>query len=388
MFKDLNMIKTAALPLAPEIRDACNGCSICKKECAFLSEYGNPGTIAKLSQTDPDRWQAIAFECSLCGLCNAVCPKGLDPSGMFLDFRRQAVAKGQANLSVYQGLLNYEKKGTSKRYTFYSLPKNCDTVFFPGCTLPGTRPDSTWKTFEYLQKQISTIGLVLDCCTKPSHDLGRQTYFNDMFFEMCAYLTENKINTIIVACPNCHKIFNTYGKAFKVETVYDLMSRCGLDDEERVTGSITLHDPCPVRFENNIQDSVRSVVRARGLDIIDTHHERTKTFCCGEGGSVACVSPGFARKWAQKRVNETHPHKIVTYCAGCVSLLSKKADTFHILDLMFNPIQTMKGKARVSKAPFTYLNRLTFKRKLKKLPTKAARERTFTPVNSCKKRSR
>ncbi|MBU2455214.1 MAG: (Fe-S)-binding protein, partial [Proteobacteria bacterium] len=242
MFRDSTTASDLVLPvsMADAMIDICNGCNICKKECAFLEAYGNPGTIAKNHRTDPDRWRAVSFECSLCGLCTAVCPRNLDPGAVFLDFRRQAVEKSQVDFSEYKGLLNYEKKGMSEKYSLYSLPENCDTIFFPGCTLTGTRFDTTLKTYAYLKKLIKNLGVVLDCCTKSSHDLGRQDYFNDMFFEMKSFLIKHNVKTVIVACPNCHKIFNTYGKEFKLQTVYDLLSQYGLDDNRTVSGSITL----------------------------------------------------------------------------------------------------------------------------------------------------
>lgn len=363
--------------------DTCNGCGVCQKECAFLTIYGNPGTIARNYETDPDRWRMVSFECSLCGLCTSVCPVGLDPDNMFLDFRREAVDSTLVDFSIYRGVLNYEKKGTSRRYTYYSLPENCDAVFFPGCTLTGTRPGATRKTYDYLKKHDPGVGMVLDCCTKPSHDLGRENYFDLMFSEMKGFLLKNSIKTVIVACPNCYKIFNTFGAPLKVETVYDVMARHGLDDHQ-LEGSITVHDPCPVRNNTGIHESVRSLVQARGLDIIKTSHIEKNTFCCGEGGAAGCVSPGFADKWADKRAKESLPHKIVTYCAGCVNHMSAKADTFHVLDLVFDPDNTLKGKAKISRAPFTYLNRLKIKRNLKKIPAATVRERIFTPGRKMK----
>ncbi|NOX32795.1 MAG: hypothetical protein GXP56_03515 [Deltaproteobacteria bacterium] len=378
MFRGSDITQDLKFYVTNAMADTCNECGVCKKECGFLMTYGNPGSIAENYKADPGRWLGISFECSLCGLCTSVCPKELDPAAWFLDLRKEAVKKGLINFSKHKTLLNYEKKGNSKKYSLYSLPENCDTVFFPGCTLAGTRPANTLNTFEYLKKQVENTGIVLDCCTKVSHDLGRQDYFNEMFFEMKSFLIKHKIKTIIVACPNCHKIFNTYGKEFKVETVYDIISRFGFDDTRKISGQITIHDPCPMRFEKSIQDSVRSVLRKKGLEIVDTPHQKSKTFCCGEGGSVACVSPGFAQTWKRKRVNEASPHKIVSYCAGCVNLLSKSSDAFHVLDLVFDPEKTMAGKAKISKPPFTYLNRLKLKRKLKRKPAKTTRERTYT----------
>ncbi|MCP3873744.1 MAG: (Fe-S)-binding protein [Desulfobacteraceae bacterium] len=343
----------------------CGGCDVCIKECDFLARYGNPGSIVNKYKADPDRWIATSFECSLCGLCTSVCPQALDPATMFQNFRKQAVEKGQGHFGKHQGLINYENKGTSKKYSLYSLPENCDTIFFPGCSLTGTRPDNTLKAYEYLKTHISNIGIVMDCCTKPSHDLGRQDYFDKTFSKLKLYLLENNIQTIIVACPSCHKIFNNYAPEFIVETIYDIMSSKGVEDKKKFSGQVTIHDPCPVRFENKIQDSVRLIVKAKGIEIIDTPHKRNKTFCCGEGGAVGCLSPDLAQGWTKKRIHEAHPHKIVSYCAGCVNLLSKKSDAIHLLDLVFDPEKAMSGNAKVSKAPFTYLNRLKLKATLK-----------------------
>lgn len=356
-------------------KENCNGCNLCTKECAFLEQYGNPGEIAELCKTDPDKWLLVSFECSLCGLCSAVCPKGIDPSAMFLEYRRKTVEKGKMDFSEYNMLLNYEKKGTSSKYTYYHIPENCSSVFFPGCSLPGTRPETTLKTYAYLQKQDKSMGIVLDCCTKPSHDLGRQNYFDKMLSEMKSYLLENGINTIIVACPSCYKIFNTYGKEFELKTVYDIMANNGLDETFPLSGNITVHDPCPVRFEKKIHDSVRLIANIQGLEIKETSHQKSKTFCCGEGGSVGCLTPEHAKAWTKKRTDENKGQPIATYCAGCVTLLSKKANTFHILDLVFDPEKTMARKVRVSKAPFTYFNRLKLKKHIKKLPSKTKRER-------------
>jgi Fe-S oxidoreductase len=290
----------------------CKACGICQNECAFLTKYGNPGSIAKDCQTNPVEYLKASFECNLCGLCTSVCPKGLNPVTAFLEFRREAVKKGRVDLSKYKRLLNYEKRGASKKYSLYSLPENCDTIFFPGCTLTGSYPGHTIKTHEFLKKHIRNLGIVLDCCTKPSHDLGRQGYFEDMFFEMKSFLLQQDIKTIILACPSCQQIFTTYGKEFNVISAYEIISRhdpenSNLKNNEQgstrqISGSITIHDPCQARFETAIQDSVRAIAKARGIQVIKTKHTGRKTFCCGEGAGVGCTSPGFSRTWAQKRV--------------------------------------------------------------------------------------
>ncbi|MDZ7666425.1 MAG: 4Fe-4S dicluster domain-containing protein [Desulfotignum sp.] len=163
------------------MQEGCTDCGACKSQCAFLKEYGTPAQMLRTYDFRHPDHQRKAFECSLCNLCKAVCPEKLDPGHLFFLARKEAVSAGRVDLSRYKGLLAYEKKGNSPLFSWYGLPEGCDTVFFPGCTLPGTRPETTWQMFTHLQKMVPSLGVVLDCCNKISHDLGRQDHFDSMF---------------------------------------------------------------------------------------------------------------------------------------------------------------------------------------------------------------
>jgi Fe-S oxidoreductase len=358
----------------------CIECKLCVKECQFLKKYGTPKQIAL--QYDPTSQESIylPFECSLCRLCEVVCPDkiGLNPARMFLEMRREATERGDVHFAQHDRILNYEKRGTSKRYSFYGLPENCNTILFPGCTLPGTRPNKVMALFELLQKNIPSIGIVLDCCTKPSHDLGRDTYFQTMFSEMKEYLLSNGIRNVLVACPNCYKVFKQYGGDLKVKTVYEHIAKTELPATENIPASITIHDPCSTRHETGIQLSVRKLATQKSLSITEMAHHGPKTLCCGEGGSVSCLAPELARKWGNRRKEEANGARILTYCAGCANFLSSVNPVSHILDLLFEPRKTLTGKVKVAKAPFTYLNRILLKKKFKKkIQVAISRERTF-----------
>ncbi len=163
------------------ISEKCINCEFCIRECAFLKKYGKPKQIADALDMSKMENLSMAYECSLCELCAAVCPVDINPAHMFLAMRGEAVRRGRDSLPEHAAILGYEKRGTSKRYSWYGLPEGCDAVFFPGCTLAGTRPGRTLELYERLRKQIPSLGVVLDCCTLPSHDLGRFDYFNAMF---------------------------------------------------------------------------------------------------------------------------------------------------------------------------------------------------------------
>jgi Fe-S oxidoreductase len=350
-----------------EIRERCTECGACTKSCAFLSHYGTPKAIATGHDFASHQHQAIAYECSLCSLCNAVCPEKLDPFRLFLEIRRQYVAGGHFDKSAYKAILSYEKRGTSPLFSWYGLPEGCDTVFFPGCSLPGTRPQVTLRMFKDLKKVVPALGIVLDCCTKPSHDLGRQAHFESVFGEMAGYLSAQGVKNVLTACPNCFKIFQYHGNGFTVQMAYEFINVNGFKaGSQNGGGEVSVHDPCALRNESSVHQAVRSLLAGMGLTVKEMKHRGRHTVCCGEGGMVGFVKPEFAKGWTSIRERETADRPMVAYCAGCTGFLNRVAPTIHVADLLYRPGAALNGHLQVARAPFTYLNRLLLKRQLKK----------------------
>ncbi len=349
----------------------------CVRSCGFLDRHGTPKRLAQ--EYDPEiRAKApVPYECSLCGLCGAICPSGVEPAEMLLEMRREVVERGREGLVEHRRIRAYERKGTSKRYSYYALPPGCDTVFFPGCTFSGTRSDKVLKLQAQLEEAIPNLGIVLDCCTKPSHDLGREAYFGAMFGEMRDYLLAQGVRRVLVACPSCHKVFRRYGGGLETLTIYEVLNR-GRNGAP-VAGTVTIHDPCVVRLEKHVQASARDLVKGLGLSTAEMEHSGTSTLCCGEGGAVGSVDRDLASRWAARRKAEVDGRRVVTYCAGCAQSLGRHTPTIHLVDLLFEPEVALAGRTRVAKAPLTYWNRLRLKRRLKKRFRGAVtRERTFS----------
>jgi Fe-S oxidoreductase len=260
-------------------------------------------------------------------------------------------------------------------------------VFFPGCALAGSRPLRVLQLYAHLHNSFPSLGIVLDCCTKPSHDLGRSVYFQAMFSEMEHYLVSHGIKNILVACPSCFAVFNQYGKGLITRTVYDILSREKWQPEaQSYSAPVTIQDSCVARFDKDTQNSVRSLILARGITIAEMKHRGKRTLCCGEGGGAHFIAPELAGNWALMRKSEVGDKRIVSYCAGCAHFLARIGSTAHLLDLLFDPAATLSGKVKVSRAPFTYLNRLLLKWKFRrKMNCNFSRERTFTPDGMTKR---
>ncbi|MCE5211448.1 MAG: VTT domain-containing protein [Deltaproteobacteria bacterium] len=357
----------------------CIDCGKCLKDCAFLKNYGTPKTIAENFDASSPASLARSFECSLCGLCTVVCPAQLNLKEMFLEMRREAVDRGYGEFPEHAPLLNYERTGTSRRFTLYRLPQGCTTIFFPGCSLSGTRPDGVNKIFDRLRHADPNTGIVFDCCMKPSYMLGRERYSRAMFEEMNNWLVQQGVKEVLVACPNCQMMFTSLGRELKVRSVWEALAESGMQPG-KVSGTVTVHDPCSIRDAQPVHQAVRTLLKSQGLKVEEMPHSGRNTLCCGQGGAVNMMNPELAESWGKMRKKETGGRRIITYCAGCVQSLGGYTPTSHLVDVLLAPDQTLAGKVKGAGFPFTYLNRLRLKRSFRRQDGCAVtRERTFVP---------
>ncbi|MEZ4578187.1 MAG: hypothetical protein R2875_09300 [Desulfobacterales bacterium] len=139
-----NRRRSRRQPLAEQvagIAETCINCPKCMSECEFLKQNGTPKFIAEhYHPMILTGWHQHLP--AVCAACAVVCPVA-KPANMFIEMRREAVDRGAAPLPAHKGIMAYEQRGISERYSWYSLPEGCDTVLFPGCTFAGTRMDTT-----------------------------------------------------------------------------------------------------------------------------------------------------------------------------------------------------------------------------------------------------
>lgn len=329
--------RTALQELAQVTLAGCSNCGECVRECAFLKKYGTPKVIAACFDATDLKSLTRPFECSLCGLCSAVCSEGLDLDGLFLEMRREAVDRGFGEFTEHSPLVSYERLGTSRRFSLYRLPQGCSTIFFPGCSLSGTRPEGVKKIFAQLRQGDPALGIVFDCCMKPSQSLGRERFAGAMFDEMRDWLARQGVREVLVACPNCQAMFATLGRGVRVRTVWEALADSGMQPE-RVCGTVTVHDPCVIRAAQPVHQAVRTLLRRQGLTVEEMAHSGGNTSCCGKGGAVDLLNPQLAASWGELRKSEAAGRRIITYCAGCVQALGGQTPTSHLVDLLFSPV--------------------------------------------------
>lgn len=286
---------------------------------------------------------------------------------MFLELRREAVILDSKSFRRYRKLLAYERLGSSRLFGYLHIPQGSHRLFFPGCALPGARPEHTLALYHHLRRHIPDLGVMLDCCNKPSHDLGRQRFFLEKFQEREELLYSQGIRSIITACPNCYQAFSRYSKRIGITTIFTELQNHAPQSQTLTAKQFTLHDPCSIRFQQDIHFAVRSLVNDLGIQLTEMEHSRETTYCCGEGGAAGCTAARYAAGWSAKRHGEAEGLPLITYCAGCTSMLQHKAGVHHLVDLLFPDAGDDHVTPRRVKPPATYLRRLKVKWLLKKV---------------------
>ncbi len=347
-----------------QLANDCINCNVCVKNCKFLETYATPGELCANYLTG-ELAHDILFKCNLCGLCDTICLQDLNISRTFLAIRRQE-QKAEKQICAHKRIMNYEDSGHSSLLTLYKIPANSSVIFFPGCTLSATKSKITEKTYKHLSRFIPDLGIVLDCCHKPSHDLGKTERFHNRFSVIVNRLRSEGIKKIITACPSCLVTFQQYAPDFTIGTVYEELAVnppaniCQQDEE------MVIHDSCVTRHNGQLQDSVRQLTKLAGITITEVPHAREKTICCGEGASAMLVSPKLTKYWQTLRKQESGSKRVITYCAGCSATFHKRINSNHLLDLIFDGRASNAHKEQQTRTPFTWLRRIQLKHRLKR----------------------
>ncbi len=331
--------------------ELCDDCGACVRTCTFLRHYcDTPRELAKRFKRNPLENIEIPYSCSLCGLCQRICHLNLHPGDMCLETRQKIFKTQEKNALpndfVYdymiprlKGLRNHQIMSTSSFFTLEKVAKNkapgLRRVFFPGCSLPAYSPGLVFKAYRYLQQKMPGIGIVLNCCGKPSRDLGDEDRFKKIFEGTLKGLSLHGVEEVVVACINCYKMY-AENSDIKLRNICEIMAEKGLPSPVSAGGQeITIHDSCPARYRPEIRKAVRQIVSQMNFRVTEMKFKNETTQCCGAGGCSPLGNTALADRHTQARVGQAKS-QIVSYCAHCRERFSTCGPSLHVLDLIFN----------------------------------------------------
>jgi glutamate synthase (NADPH) small chain len=324
-------------------------CMECVKKCLFLERFkgfpkkyvrqiGNEATMVMGAHGETIK---LVNSCSLCGLCELVCPNGLSMASICMEGREGLVARGRMAPSAHDFALMDMASGNSPAASLaLHEPGKTESryAFFPGCQLSAVAPDHVLTAYDTLRSRMEGgMGLILRCCGAPAEWAARK----DLMDQATKGLTQDWENlgrpTLITACPTCTQMLKKHVPQSAVTTLWQVLSETDNGEKERTPAkrpTLTIHDPCTTRHEPEIQDSVRTLLTRRGYAIEELPLSREKTECCGFGGLMSAANPRLAKDVALKRASESAAD-YVTYCAMCRNAFAASGKRVtHLLDLL------------------------------------------------------
>ncbi|MFI5354171.1 MAG: FAD-dependent oxidoreductase [Desulfobaccales bacterium] len=325
---------------------ACS-CSQCVDNCTFLKHFvpTDAPTGKALVQLLGDRGESepvIPYSCHICGLCQAVCPQGLNLGQACLEVRERLVTQGKAPLAAHKGVQNYVRRGTHPAFTL-SRPDpatgKARRVFFPGCSLPGHSPHLVKAAYAYLRERLPDTGILLNCCGAPSQLLGERQMLERVAGGVARELEKLGATELIAACTHCLHTIQDLLPGIRTRSIYEVMAETGLP--QGLNGSraeiFNIHDACGARQAPQIHESVRYLLKNAGHDFSEMAHSRERSLCCGSGGMAPAVAPALAQEMTEVCLAEAG-HDLVTYCAACRARFAAAGrPALHLLELIFNP---------------------------------------------------
>lgn len=364
----------------------CTDCGACVKACHFLKHYcDSPRELARRFARNPLENIEIPYSCSLCGLCRRICRRHLYPGGMCHEARvkifQPLQGKNLPDDFVYgfitprlEGIKNHQNFSTSPLFTLIRPPDGAGnaaprSVFFPGCSFPAYAPDVVYKAYQYLQEKIPGIGVALNCCGKPSKDMGDMDRFRKIFAGTLNEFARMGVEEVVLACINCHKTFRENSN-IRLRTIYEIMVEKGLPEPAFAGGGqITIHDSCPARNQPEIRKAVRTIATRLGHEIHELRFKNELTQCCGAGGCAPTGNTTLADRHTQDRAAQVRG-TVITYCAHCRERFSSQVPALHILNLVFGAAGKPQSTAAMSEYqdPWrNWLHRWQLKRRLQKM---------------------
>ena len=190
----------------------------------------HPGTLSR----DGTWATRLISTCDHCGLCKEVCPQHIDFSQFLLDSMRAMQKKGAMPWPFHDFWLR-DMAYASGKAGLTRKPENVKKssyAFFPGCQLAGSDPRYVTRTYEWLRSKKPDAAIWMTCCGAPAEWAGEVDIHAAHLEEMRRQWRELGEPTVVLACPNCRKMFEEYLPELPVVFLAEVMEEIGMIERE------------------------------------------------------------------------------------------------------------------------------------------------------------
>jgi len=228
-------------------------CLECVKACEYLEHFREyPGAcirkvtknITSLPGKSYRTHTKFINACSLCGLCGAVCPTGLDMAVVNGEARKIMWGREFMPPAIHEfALRDMEASDDQSSLVVRNQPghESSEYVFFPGCQLTASEPDNVERVYRHLAARLpGGVGLMLGCCGAPAAWSGRQALYEERGGVLTEQWEALGRPRVILACPTCSLMFASGLPDVPAVSLWEVLDEVGLpvrkeDSADRAT---------------------------------------------------------------------------------------------------------------------------------------------------------
>ncbi|MBE9539748.1 MAG: 4Fe-4S binding protein, partial [Proteobacteria bacterium] len=346
--------------------DACTRCGRCEDACPAVAPDTafSPAAIMKQLQQNGGRDKTVLpvdiarrFEvdaCTSCGLCESVCPVGLEPITAVLELRRSLAYEDEFESGHNDALRRLARRGV-----MWDPERNPPGVLEGPVSWPPDQSEEAPELIYWLgcsgrhepraQEIAKTVASLLDragvrwtcagnaetCTGDPARRMGDEGLFQRQALKVIKLLRQSRARQVLVNCAHCFnaiaKEYPNFGGEFNVihhtEFLNQLVQTQRLGKLEALPRVIAFHDPCYLGRHNGLFQPARdALVEISGLSIVELEDSRESSKCCGAGGGRLWRQAEPGATMAQSRANQVIASDADTLATGCPFCLSMLED--------------------------------------------------------------
>lgn len=333
IFTEIPLIFLRHYRLKPEAKEksydnfeveACSRCGICIDPCQLQSQLGI-NEVQSVYFLRDRRYnmlqQKVAYNCLMCGRCEAVCPVGINLNTLRQNSRStMRNIPNEGRYSYLKGIDHSEGEGHVGYFA------GCMTLLTPNTLSAMQRIfDAAGEKVWWADKNGGV------CCGRPLKLSGEVDSAQKMIDYNKSLFEKHNITTLVTSCPICLRVFREEYDLKGVEVLHHSEYILRLINKRRLkvgydaSQTFTYHDPCELGRGSGIYEEPRAVIEAVGL-LLEPKHSRKDALCCGSSVANTAISDSqqltIARGVASE-LEDTGASTIVTACPLCKKAIAR-----------------------------------------------------------------
>ena len=304
--------------------EACSRCGICIDPCQLQSQLGIDDVQSVYFLRDR-RYnmlqQKVAYNCLMCGRCEAVCPVGINLNTLRQNSR--TTMRNIPNEGRYNYLRGIDLSQGEGRVGYFA---GCMTLLTPNTM------SAMQRIFEAAGEKVwwaDKEGSV--CCGRPLKLSGESDSAQKMIDYNKSLFEKHNITTLVTSCPICLRVFREDYDLQGIEVLHHseyilrLLQQGRLKVGYSAEQRYTYHDPCELGRGSGIYDQPRAVIEAVGI-LLEPKHNRRDSLCCGSSVANTAINDAQQLTIARSVADEleaTGAETIVTACPLCKKAIAR-----------------------------------------------------------------